>query len=287
MKAVIGFVMLIIGSAYTDLSGECDMAGFYLELGCTALPKADNSTICPDAFQCPDLHPDPTMCYYSYVNYNNYNIFKGVAYSDRSTIPQNLINNPCSQACSCTVFGEPRFECAAVDCVETFDMDMKQQCIDTYELDACCSTGNVCGKDAIESLKTCEVDGKTYRAGESFEPKNTRKTCICTGDWKGSAENYAYCRDINCGIEIHYQEKLLDNCAPVFVGNRRSCPIAFHCETPTTKVIRGLNVRSVNSQCVFGNTTLAVGDELTVDETCTKCSCDVPPFVSCTKANSC
>ncbi|XP_031762858.1 uncharacterized protein LOC113509319 [Galleria mellonella] len=276
MKAVFGFFMLIIGAVHPDISGECDLAGFYLELGCTPMPKADNSTICPEAFQCPDLHPDPTMCYY-----------RGVAYGDRSSIPQNLINNPCSQACSCTVSGEPRFECAAVDCVETFDSDLKLQCIDTYDLESCCSTGNVCGKDAIASLKTCEVDGKTYRAGETFEPKNTRKTCICTGDWNGSVDNTSYCREINCGIEIHYQEKILDKCAPVFVGNRRSCPIAFQCATPTTKVIRGLNLRNVNSECVFGNMTLAVGDEVVVDETCTKCSCDVPPFVSCTKANSC
>lgn len=50
------------------MAGECDMAGFYLELGCTAEPRADNSTGCPDSFTCPDLHPDPTMCYYRYVN---------------------------------------------------------------------------------------------------------------------------------------------------------------------------------------------------------------------------
>lgn len=73
------------------------------------------------------------------------------------------------------------------------------------------------------------MDGQTYMEGERFEPKNSHKTCICTAEWNGSTDNPNYCRDINCGIEIHYQEKLLDNCAPVFVGDRRSCPIGFSC----------------------------------------------------------
>lgn len=60
-------------------------------------------------------------------------------------IPQNLIKNPCSQACSCSVSGSPQFDCAAVDCVEIFDSDAQQECINTFELDSCCSTGSVCG----------------------------------------------------------------------------------------------------------------------------------------------
>ncbi|XP_047531721.1 uncharacterized protein LOC125067275 [Vanessa atalanta] len=276
MKTSISLFMLIFGSALGDLAGECDLAGYYMELGCTALPKADNTTICPEAFLCPDLHPNPNMCYY-----------RGTPYADRSMIPQNLINNPCSQACSCSVTAGPQFDCAAVDCVETFDSDMQQECINTYELDSCCSTGTVCGKDAIASLKTCEVDGQTYKEGQPFEPANTRKSCICTAQWNGSYDDPSSCRDINCGLEIHYQDKIFENCAPVFIGNMKSCPIAFQCPNDTSKVIRGLNLKSVNAQCSFGNMTLSVGDEVTVDEKCTKCSCDKPPFVSCVRKNSC
>ncbi|CAK1579605.1 unnamed protein product [Parnassius mnemosyne] len=277
MKAfVIGFVMFLIGTALTDIASECNLAGFYMELGCTPIPNADNSTKCPDAFTCPDLHPDPSMCYY-----------RGVPYRDRTMIPQNMIKNPCSLACQCSVSGKPRFDCAAVDCVETFDTDLQQQCINTYELGSCCSSGTVCGKDAIASLKTCEVDGQTYREGESFEPKNSRKTCVCTAQWNGTLDDPKNCRDINCGIEIHYQDKLFQNCAPIFLGSDAFCPIAFTCPTNTSKVIRGLNLRAVSAECVFGNVTLSVGDEVTVDEKCTKCKCNVPPFVSCTKKNSC
>lgn len=84
------------------------------------------------------------------------------------------------------------------------------------------------GKDAIANLKTCEVDGQMYKEGQSFEPANTRKTCICTSQWNGTYD-YPYCTDINCGLEIHYQDEIFDNCAPVFVGNMKSCPIAFQC----------------------------------------------------------
>ncbi|KAJ8719161.1 hypothetical protein PYW07_016717 [Mythimna separata] len=275
MKAVIGFVMLMLGAVSTDMAGECDMASFYTELGCTPVAREDGG-LCPEAFTCPDLHPDPTMCYY-----------KGVSYGDRSPIPQSLISNPCSQACSCTVFsGEPQFNCAAVDCVEIFDNDMQQQCINTYEVDSCCSTGTVCGKDAIAQLATCEVDGQTYREGQTYQPKNTRKTCVCTKDFNAT-DNAANCRDINCGIEIHYQSDLLQNCAPVFPGNMRGCPIGFECQTTKTKVVRGLNIRNLTASCVFGNTTLIVGDEVTVDDNCTKCTCTVPPFVTCMRKNSC
>ncbi|CAH2040755.1 unnamed protein product, partial [Iphiclides podalirius] len=276
MKASVICFLFLFGAAVTDMASECNLAGFYQELGCTPIPNADNSTKCPDAFACPDLHPDPSMCYY-----------RGVPYKDRSLIPQSAIKNPCSLACQCSVSGKPRFDCAAVDCVETFDVDMQQQCINTYELDSCCSTGTVCGKDSIAGLRTCEVDGQTYREGEPFEPKNSRKSCVCTAQWNGTLEDPGSCRDINCGIEIHYQDQLLRNCAPIFLSSDAACPIAFTCPTTGSKVIRGLNLRAVSSQCVFGNVTLSVGDEVTVDEKCTKCTCNVPPFVSCTKKNNC
>ncbi|XP_014361032.2 uncharacterized protein LOC106712874 isoform X2 [Papilio machaon] len=276
MEAYFFLVLIFIGSALTDMGNECNMAGFYAELGCTAVPgAADNSTVCPDAYTCPKLHPDPSMCYY-----------RGVPYKDRSTIPQAEVKNPCSLACQCSVSGKPSFDCAAVDCVETFD-DMQQECIKTYDLESCCSTGTVCGKDAVAALKTCEVDGKTYREGEAFEPKNSRKTCICTAQWNGTIDDSASCRDINCGLEIHYQDKLCQNCAPIFLGSDSVCPIAFTCPTNRSIVIRGLNLRGVSSQCVFWNMTLSVGDEVTVDEECTKCTCNVPPFVSCTKKIAC
>lgn len=277
MKAVLSFVMIMMTSVNTDMAGECDMASFYLELGCTPVPNADNSSVCPDAFTCPNLHPDPTMCYY-----------RGVPYGDRATIPQSLIMNQCSQACSCRIRdGEPQFECAAVDCVEIVDPDMQQDCMNTFDINSCCSTGTVCGKDAIAKLNVCEMDGKTYKEGEIFEPKNTRKSCVCTSDWDGSVENGANCRDINCGLEIHYQDKIFDNCAPVFIGDAMSCPIGFECQGPTTQVIRALNLGVAGSQCVFGNETLNIGDEITVDEKCTKCVCNIPPFVSCTRQNTC
>ncbi|XP_022124812.2 uncharacterized protein LOC110999864 [Pieris rapae] len=278
LKIIIyGFLLLnIVHTVWTDTAGECNMAGFYIELGCTPAPAVDNTTTCPESFICPDLHPDPKSCYY-----------RGKAYKDRTTIPQRLINNPCSQACSCNVGNEPRFDCAAVDCVEVFDTDVQQQCISTYQLDSCCSTGSVCGKDEIAKLKTCEVDGQTYLEGQVFEPKNTRKSCICTPQWNGSTDNPDYCREINCGLEIHYQDMIFDNCAPVFAGNMKGCPIAFQCPSLQSKVVRGLNLRSISEQCTFGNVTLSVGDEVTVDEKCTTCACDVPPFVSCSRKPSC
>lgn len=275
MKTTICFAIFLLGTCWADIPGECNMYSFYMELGCKALPKVDNSTSCPDAFQCPDLHPNPEKCFY-----------RGLPYEDRTMLPQSLIDDPCTQACSCNANG-PRFDCAAVDCVESFDSDELNECIYTFELDACCSTGKVCGKDAIASLKTCEVDGQTYKEGQMIEPANTRKTCICTANWNGSFDDPTTCKDITCGLEIHYQAQIMGKCAPVFFGNMKSCPINFECPSSSSKIIRGLNLRSVSEQCTFGNYTLNVGDGITVDEKCTKCKCEVPPFISCIKRNSC
>ncbi|VVD05692.1 unnamed protein product, partial [Leptidea sinapis] len=257
------FVFLIIYGANrvrADMAGECDLAAFYLELGCTPSLRADNSSICPDSFTCPDLHPDPKFCYY-----------RGKSYKNGEAIPQNVILNPCTIACGCSIGTVPRFDCAAVDCVEAMDPDMQKQCVLTYELDSCCSTGSVCGKDAIANLNTCDVDGKIYKEGETFEPENTHKSCLCTSGWNGTLDS-SICSDINCGVEIHYQDRIYRKCAPVFSGDMKGCPIDFECR---------LNVRGVNEVCTFGNMTLGVGDEVTIDDNCTKCSCTVPPFVTC------
>ncbi|XP_011554772.3 uncharacterized protein LOC105385999 [Plutella xylostella] len=272
MKVLVVLLLLCAGGAYSDMSQDCDMAAFYLELGCTP-SAADNST-CPQAFTCPDLHPDPTMCYY-----------RGVAYKDGAMIPESLVRNPCSMYCSCSLRDvTPQFHCVAVDCPEFFNSDEKEQCIYTYQPMECCPTAKVCGKDAIANLSTCEVDGKVYLEGQTF--KKSHKTCVCSAQWNGSTDNPADCREVNCGIEIHYQDKLMNRCAPVFV-NARSCPFTFECQTPKSKIIRGLNVRAADSECVFGNMTLAIGDELVADEPCTICTCQVPPFVTCIKKTAC
>ncbi|XP_053605313.1 uncharacterized protein LOC128672290 [Plodia interpunctella] len=269
MKVVVYLLMLGFSGVTPDWIGECDMAPFYEELGCSPMHPFYKTSVCPLAYKCPDLHPDPNMCYY-----------KGVPYKDGSSIPDAEILNPCTKACSCQVKEGVRFNCAMVDCVQSFDIDLQTPCVRTYELWSCCTTGTVCGEDAVANLKTCKVDGKTYREGETFEPINTRKTCVCTGDWNGTIVD-TYCRDINCGLEIHDQDKLAKKCAPVFVRNTRGCPFGFECQSPTSKVVPGLNSLGVNVECAFGNMTLRVGDEVTVDDACMKCTCTMPPFVSC------
>lgn len=90
----------------------------------------------------------------------------------------------------------------------------------------------ISGKDASLNLKLCEVEGSdrthTYREGEIFTPLNTRKTCLCTPAWNNSVSD-SYCRDINCGLELAFQNEIMKNCAPVFASNQRDCPINFVC----------------------------------------------------------
>lgn len=69
---------------------------------------------------------------------------RGVSYKQGEPFPQSIVKNPCTQNCGCsTRGGVPQFTCAVVDCVETGTLE---ECIRTYELDSCCSTGTVCGQ---------------------------------------------------------------------------------------------------------------------------------------------
>ncbi|KOB68667.1 Uncharacterized protein OBRU01_17997 [Operophtera brumata] len=129
----------------------------------------------------------------------------GTAYGNSAAIPQSRILASCSQACTCSVKGVPEITCASVDCVETFDSDIQEQCVSIFEPESCCSTDSVCGKDAIAGLKTCDVDGETYYEGQQFEPINSGKSCVCSADWVDNLENTTLCRDINCGLELHHQ----------------------------------------------------------------------------------
>lgn len=59
-------------------------------------------------------------------------------------------------------------------------------------------------EEKIKSMKTCEVEGKTYRTGERIYPENSCYKCLCTADYNNAtshADN-SNCVKINCGIEI-------------------------------------------------------------------------------------
>ncbi|XP_026333553.1 uncharacterized protein LOC113240455 [Hyposmocoma kahamanoa] len=283
MKVVISVVVMIVGTVVADSGHGCeDISDYYLELGCTPVKKAGNSSECPKAFTCPDIkYTDPAKCYY-----------RGVAYEPGAAIPQSEILNPCSRVCVCQISGDvgARFECAQVDCVETFSSE-KRECLYTFNsLNDCCSTGSVCGKDAVAALKNCEIDDRSFKEGEMFEPANRHKICLCSSEWDGNIDSNKSCRDINCGIELHYQPKLRQNCAPVFSEHQSGsskCPIGFQCPNDSIKVTRLNKVTEVTEKCVFGNDTLAVGDEVTVMEKCVTCKCGLPPSIHCIKVETC
>ncbi|XP_026333468.1 uncharacterized protein LOC113240394 [Hyposmocoma kahamanoa] len=233
----------------------CDMVGFYIELGCSPDYMYGNRTGCPRVFTCPAFYSDSQKCYY-----------RGVAYDVGATILQSEIKNPCSRSCKCLRnYNElPHFECATVDCPYLPGFDNKD-CILTYDsLDACCAASSICDTRTLSSLKTCELNDIIYREGESFEPLDRRKICLCWAQWDGGIDNPKNCRDVNCGLELYYQNKIAQKCAPIFHGKSIGCPIDFQCYSDLMKV-KSNNETGTSEKCVFGHLSIPVGDDILHD----------------------
>lgn len=79
-------------------------------------------------------------------------------------------------------------------------------------------------------MNTCELDGKTYRVGERFNPDNSCYECRCVHDFN-NATSYAdnpNCMKINCGMELE-MNNLRNGCVPVYFRTANCCPIEYKC----------------------------------------------------------
>ncbi|KYB29504.1 hypothetical protein TcasGA2_TC031013 [Tribolium castaneum] len=126
------------------------------------------------------------------------------------------------------------FICAVLDCLEWLGTPIKKGCYRKYSLEHCCSVGEIC--PPFDEETKCIVDGREYKEGDQFYPKNTCFNCVCQKGFNGKFEE-PFCRRTWCGEQlgsagIHSQ----DSCVPYYRVNTSTnsdkvlcCPNGWIC----------------------------------------------------------
>lgn len=139
---------------------------------------------------------------------------------------------------------------------------------------------------AWASLATCEYGGRTYMEGEKIYPENECFNCFCTKNFTNETalhENPA-CQKIDCGISLRNVARLFDGCVPMYYKVDNCCPIGWKCpEDEHMEVNKNFTRRnSIDPVCKFGSLEFNIGEELVMEgEECQKCTCNVPPMLTC------
>lgn len=124
--------------------------------------------------------------------------------------------------------GRADFTCTHYDCPEFFE-DPTPDCIYAYELDSCCSTKKICGKE-ITKLAKCYLDGNEYFEGQRMYPENGCFRCLCNQGFNNKTFfGNPSCKERECGFELYNLESFVNGCVPIYYGNSKCCPIDFRC----------------------------------------------------------
>lgn len=253
----------------------------YYELGCR--PIYNESNCCPIRFECPKLENDGKC----HVNGNSYNLNEKLSDSEEPL---------CSPACYCskTIDGMKfaKWNCASIECPEVFN-GPKPECIYQSQFDRCCGKYE-CNRDKIAKLleTRCYLENKEYVKGQKMVSDVTGcYACICDENFDNTTiVNNPNCQKIKCNIEIHYADRLMAGCIPIYYGKANCCPIDWRCPEPTDEIIRSklnqVNHNDTNLMCKFGNLELNVGDKIK-DRYCVDCSCSYPPMAHCIQSGHC
>lgn len=160
---------------------------------------------------------------------------------------------------------------------------------------------------------TCHVDGREYIEGQKIYPDAAPcHKCICGENYDNSTAVSAnpHCQEFSCNIDLLQKSRLSRACVPI-IHKGSCCPFEWHCREYQIPVFVNRN-RAKNrlnlsasdhdevnklgptgdrsapgSECKFGALTLNLGDELKTDQSCMKCTCSIPPIVSCVKDGYC
>lgn len=260
------FVIVLVGFVASSSAVKCPrIPTHYEELGCTPIQTSAGS--CPTSYDCSSFfNRDPTKCYY-----------KNQAINPGTSLGESTLKGLCVPGCNCQIRdGKASFMCSHYDCFNW--SQAKDNCFINNKLDDCCRGEEVCGKTP---RATCNFKGETHKEGEQFYPKNTCHKCVCTNDFEDNVPvtQNKNCKKVECGLDLHYSDKLRDGCAPVY-GKDRCCPYYWHCPSDKDVVVKANASRQSSETCKFGKLTLNVGDKINVDAE-KSCSCLQPPMIEC------
>lgn len=266
-----------------DDSGLRRLHHYYSELDCKPVTKPGEC--CPTSYDCGHMATrDKSVCY-----------FKGKALDVRPDISA-LDPSACLAGCFCRQTKEAgavaMLTCAHVECPTLFNPSLiPEGCVATYSTEKCCSDGILCPQNTTAETTKCEWKGKTYLEGEKFYPEEEApcKTCICQKGFDGTL-NGPWCKEVTCGLELHYTNYITKGCAPVFYGKSKCCPIEWRCPADDDVVVAVATSKNpVDPEaptCKWGPLTLKQGESLVPTPKsgpgpCQRCRCEVPPHVTC------
>lgn len=143
-----------------------------------------------------------------------------------------------------------KFRCASIECPEVFN-GPKPECIYQSQFDRCCGKyecsnwiqlwiilRNAEGfsfldRNRIEELSRtrCYLDNKEYVKGQKmFSDRVGCYACICDESFNNATiANNPNCQKVKCNIEIHYADRFMAGCVPVYYGKFNCCPIDWRC----------------------------------------------------------
>lgn len=88
-------------------------------------------------------------------------------------------------------------------------------------------------RDKIAELSRtrCYLENKEYVKGQKmFSDRIGCYACICDEHFDNNTiVNNPNCQKVKCNIEIHYGDRLMLGCIPVYYGKFTCCPIDWRC----------------------------------------------------------
>jgi len=279
-------LLFLIGAGIALVQGNCGPCPtpplFFTELNCT--PILRRGDCCPISWSCPEWgNEDPTKCH-----------FGGKSYEPGTELDNR---EGCDAPCVCRKFGDEtaKWQCTHIDCPEFLGGGPRLQpgCKFSYKPDQCCASQNeqICESNR-DTLHKCTHRGDEFVKGEKFTPRDEKcYTCACDESFKDDTtvlSNSKNCRKYSCGYETLYKDRVLEKCAPVYIGDEQCCPIDWICpeQLPTPQIIPTKSTSTLGT-CKFGTLELKHFEGLETNNKCRKCSCQVPPLLACTQDPDC
>ncbi|XP_046991574.1 uncharacterized protein LOC124596475 [Schistocerca americana] len=254
---------------------------YYEDLGCV---RSDGSSeCCPTRFDCSSLLSlDKTKCHLDGKAYED------GAWNDGST-------SECTPGCVCQSHeegpwkGDAHWACLPPGFVQYLLPEGKESvCYPSFRVDQDCFAGIICANDtkSLRNVTECTYEGKTFLEGQVIDGTVSEcQRCVCQKGYDGTLKG-PWCSRPSCGYRLTWPISQLRTCAPLYSEENKCCTYEFHCPSAEDFVVRRYESSTANEgdQCSFGDHKLKIGDELlSTGGKCIKCSCDIPPFITCEK----
>lgn len=163
------------------------------------------------------------------------------------------------------------------------------------------------------------MENKEYVKGQKmYSDRIGCYSCICDENFDNTTIiNSPNCQKVKCNIEIHYADRLMAGCIPIYYGKSNCCPIDWRCRKWSQKIEFTVSVHilisdqmiilvladpkdeiilddenhmarnDTNMTCTFGSLVLRVGDKIKSEKYCVDCGCSMPPMMHCVQNGHC